>query len=172
MWADDSTFSLSCRFVLIFWLGFCSNELYTGAPLVTSTGCTFTCDSDPTQICGGANALDLYLVPGAPLPNSAATSTPAAAAAPSSTSTSTLTSTSTSSASLPTETVPSSEGPYSFLGCYAEPANSFALIGSGTSYGTGIGYGDDIVSCEAYCYCNSPGAPYTYFYVEYYGQCT
>ena len=58
-------------------------------------------------------------------------------------------------------TVPMVSGPYSFLGCYAEPSGL-----SGIASGTGA---QSVDQCATYCQTNGNN---NYFFVEYYGQCT
>ena len=86
---------------------------------------------------------------------------------PSSTHPSASTGTATATSVQPTQTGPihvPAVGPYSWIGCYTEATNSRALTGaSDINYETMT-----IQICEAFC--SSP-VQYTYFGVEYAGEC-
>ena len=134
-------------------IGFCGNSLDPAS--APATGCTFPCDANKTQICGGSGVFDLYT-----LTNTSPASSTSSSVVSSTTSTSS--STTTSSIATPS-TTPLTSGPYSYVGCYNEVPNARALQGASNT-----NTGGSVDNCEAFCIANGNT---TYFYVEYYGQC-
>lgn len=130
---------------------YCGNTLNAGAVLATggndpaANGCSMTCNGNTTTYCGGANRLNTYKK------NSTSTS-------------GTASTTATASAT------PSPTGPitvedlagYAYLGCYSEATQGRALSGLGNPIP------GNTVTPEA---CAKGCAKYTYFGVEYSGEC-
>ena len=138
---------------------YCGNTLNVGS--VPTTGCTFPCSLNQTQICGGSNVLDLYKLSSSKNSTSTAPVTLTTSAIMSSLSTPV----STSATVTPTpSTVPMVSGPYSFVGCYSEATNGRALSADANLTAKSVD------NCESYCY-NAVNGPYTYFGVEYFGEC-
>ncbi|KAI4115242.1 MAG: hypothetical protein LQ345_004126 [Seirophora villosa] len=130
---------------------YCGNTIGTGSALVTDGRCSMTCGGAPSAICGGPNGLSFYK------------NTGSASSSGSSTASSTSTSTSTSASATATGpmTVQSVPG-YGYLGCYSEVAGGRAL----TDLANPIA--GDKVSVDA---CGVACSAYTYFGVEYSGEC-
>ena len=127
---------------------YCGNNLNAGAVLApggndpAANGCSMTCNGNTTTYCGGANRLNTYRKNS----TSAASTTAAASATPS-----------------PTGpiTVEDLAG-YAYLGCYSEATQGRALSGLGNPIA------GNTVTPEA---CAKGCAKYTYFGVEYSGEC-
>ena len=130
---------------------YCGNSL--GAGSVPSTGCTFACSANQTQVCGGSNVLDLYKL-------SSSTNTTSTASV---TSIASISTSSTFTTPTPS-TVPMVSGPYSFVGCYSEATTGRALSADANLTAKSVD------NCRSYCY-NAVNGPYTYFGVEYFGEC-
>ena len=117
------------------------NTLAAGGSDPTQNGCDMTCAGNSSEWCGGPNRLNVYTL------NPNATST-----------TSTATAT-------PTPTGPITVGNftgYGYLGCYSEGTNGRALSGLANPIaGTAV----TVPACAAAC------SAYTYFGVEYSGEC-
>ena len=128
------------------------------------------CKGDSTEICGGANRLDVYQYGAtgsspttsttAPAASSPTTSTTAPAASTPATSTPAA---STPAASTPVPTLGNKQtvGAYTFQGCYTEATNTRAL--SGASF-----YDYAAMTIEE---CAADCAGWQYFGVEYGGEC-
>jgi hypothetical protein len=135
------------------------------------------CKGDSTEICGGANRLDVYqygatgssptISTTAPAASSPTTSTTAPAASSPTTSTTapaaSTPATSTLATSTPVPTLGNKQtvGAYTFQGCYTEATNTRAL--SGASF-----YDYAAMTIEE---CAADCAGWQYFGVEYGGEC-
>ncbi|MCJ1476788.1 hypothetical protein MMC13_005457 [Lambiella insularis] len=151
---------------------YCGNTLGVGSVAQTSTvpatnGCSMLCTGNSTEYCGGASRLNLYQL-GSTTSSTSLTSTVLSTTTSIATSTSVIsnssvTSTSTTPSATPTGPITVGNfGNWSYLGCYTEATNSRALSGLQNPI-TGIE-----VSVEA---CSVACAAYTYFGVEYSGEC-
>ncbi|KAL8920259.1 MAG: hypothetical protein Q9172_004572 [Xanthocarpia lactea] len=152
---------------------YCGNTIGAGAVAVTDGGCSMTCGGDKSQLCGGPNRLNFYKSsPSASGSSSTSQSLTRSASGSSSTS---QVSTSTTSGSSSTRSTSSSAsatatGPitvqsvpgYGYLGCYSEGTGGRAL----TDLQNPIPANQ--VSVEN---CGIACAQYTYFGVEYSGEC-
>ncbi|KAL8688550.1 MAG: hypothetical protein Q9218_005568, partial [Villophora microphyllina] len=141
---------------------YCGNTFGTGAVLATGgddpaqNGCSMFCNGDQLEYCGGPNRLSTYKVNSTAVTSSSTTATGTSAAG---------TPTSATSSSTPTPTGPitvQSLAGYSYLGCYSEGTNIRALSDLQNPI-TGAK-----VSVEA---CSTACSQYTYFGVEYSGEC-
>lgn len=135
---------------------YCGNSFGAGSALAaggndpTQNGCSMTCNGNATEYCGGPNRLSTYQKNST---LSASTSTSASATAATSTS-----------------AIPSATGPitvqnlagYSYLGCYSEATAGRALTGFANPIP------GNTVTVEA---CAKGCAQFTYFGVEYSGEC-
>jgi WSC domain len=120
---------------------YCGNVLAGGSVLSTTTSCNMLCDGNQLEYCGGPNRLDFYSSKGTH--TSASGSTPSATVTP---------------------TGPqhvASVGAYTWQGCYTDVVGARTLTGN-----TLINYNTMTVEiCAGYC------AGYSYFGVEYSGEC-
>ncbi|KAL8652676.1 MAG: hypothetical protein Q9226_004173 [Calogaya cf. arnoldii] len=146
---------------------YCGNTIGAGAVAVTD-GCTMPCGGDKSQLCGGPNRLNFYK-------SSPSTSSASGSSSTSRSSTGTIPGSSTSSGSSSTTSSSSSAsasatGPitvqsipgYGYLGCYSEGTGGRALSGLENPIAASQ------VSVEA---CGIACAQYTFFGVEYSGEC-
>ena len=168
-------------------VGYCGDTLDpTSAP---TTGCTYPCDLNSTQICGGSAVFDLYeltsLLPtlvtlvsstfsssiasisGSSTPGSGSSSSVSVsistvyACGPTSYSTTISVPSTFSTIGAPKSTTPASSTPsWAYLGCYTEGTNSRALTSSSIT-----------ASNMTVEYCASVMAIYDYFGVEYSDEC-
>ncbi|KAI4287646.1 MAG: hypothetical protein L6R35_003099 [Caloplaca aegaea] len=130
---------------------YCGNTIGTGSAPVTDGRCSMTCGGAPSTICGGPNGLSFYKNTGSA----------SASASGSSTRSSTSTSTSASATASGPITVQSIPG-YGYLGCYNEVPFGRALVDLANPIAS------DKVSVDA---CGAACSAYTYFGVEYSGEC-
>ncbi|KAI4181434.1 MAG: hypothetical protein L6R41_006629 [Letrouitia leprolyta] len=130
---------------------YCGNTIAAGAVPVTDGRCSMTCAGNKLEICGGPNGLTFYK-------SSASTTS-------SGTSSSSQSSTSTSTSAIATSTGPvtvQSVPGYGYLGCYSEVQGGRALVDLQNPIDS------TKVSVEA---CGVACSQYTYFAVEYSGEC-
>lgn len=132
---------------------YCDNTIGAGGAPVTDGGCSMTCSGAPSEFCGGPNRLNFYK-------SSPSTTGSSTTTSQSSTSTSSTSSSASATATGPV-TVQNVPG-YGYLGCYSEVQNGRALIDLQNPISS------DKVSVEA---CGVACAGYTYFGVEYSGEC-
>ena len=123
------------------------------------------CKGDSTEICGGANRLDVYQY-GATGSSPTTSTTATAASSPITSTTAPAASTpatSTLATSTPVPTLGNKQtvGAYTFQGCYTEATNTRAL--SGASF-----YDYAAMTIEE---CAADCAGWQYFGVEYGGEC-
>ncbi|KAL8989440.1 MAG: hypothetical protein Q9177_001676 [Variospora cf. flavescens] len=130
---------------------YCGNTIGTGSAPVTDGRCSMTCGGAPSTICGGPSGLSFYKNTGSA----------SASASGSSTRSSTSTSTSASATASGPITVQSIPG-YGYLGCYNEVPFGRALVDLANPIAS------DKVSVDA---CGAACSAYTYFGVEYSGEC-
>ena len=129
-------------------IGYCGNNINSNSYL--TTGCTFACNANSNEICGGSNVLDMYQ-------NNGESTTPNSSSTPSS---STLTSSSTTtSATITPSTVPMITGPYTFQGCYKDIPGRALTDAADTNAGSAT-------VCQSF-YNSTLGGSYTYFGIEY-----
>ncbi|KAL8708971.1 MAG: hypothetical protein Q9220_006179 [cf. Caloplaca sp. 1 TL-2023] len=156
---------------------YCGNTIAAGSALVTDGGCSMKCGGAPSEFCGGPNRLNFYQSSPSASSSSSTTSqsststmsttsgssTSSASSTSSTSSTTSTTSTSSSASSTPTGpiTVQSVPG-FAYLGCYSEVQNGRALTDLANPIAS------NKVSVEA---CGTACSKYTYFGVEYSGEC-
>ncbi|KAL8936038.1 MAG: hypothetical protein Q9216_005133 [Gyalolechia sp. 2 TL-2023] len=128
---------------------YCGNTIGAGAVPVTDGRCSMTCAGDKSKICGGPNGLNFY--------KSSASTTSSGTRSQSSTSTSSSAA-STSTGPITVQSVPG----YGYLGCYTEGSGGRALVDLQNPIASSQ------VSVEA---CGVACSQYTYFGVEYSGEC-
>ncbi|KAL8830675.1 MAG: hypothetical protein Q9170_005627, partial [Blastenia crenularia] len=146
---------------------YCGSTFGVGAILATGgndpaqNGCSMLCNGDQLEYCGGPNRLSTYKT-NSSLATSSSTSASITGSA-SGTSTSGTTSSITTAAPTPTGpiTVQSLAG-YSYLGCYSEATNNRALSDLQNPI---LAAKVSVEACSAAC------SQYTYFGVEYSGEC-
>ncbi|KAL8832686.1 MAG: hypothetical protein Q9170_004784 [Blastenia crenularia] len=131
---------------------YCDNTIAAGAVPVTDGGCSMTCAGNPSEFCGGPNRLNFYKSSGS-----------TASSKTNSMSSTSTTSTSSSAAATSTGPVTVQSVPgYGYLGCYSEVPNGRALVDLQNPIASSK------VSVEA---CGIACSQYTYFAVEYSGEC-
>ncbi|KAL9596717.1 MAG: hypothetical protein Q9219_005628 [cf. Caloplaca sp. 3 TL-2023] len=128
---------------------YCGNTIGSGAAPVTDGGCSMTCAGNPSEFCGGPNRLNFYK------------SSVSATSSTSKTSSTTSTSSSAAATSTGPVTVQTIPG-YGYLGCYSEVQGGRALVDLQNPIAASK------VSIEA---CGAACSQYTYFGVEYSGEC-
>ncbi|KAL8765358.1 MAG: hypothetical protein Q9209_007544 [Squamulea sp. 1 TL-2023] len=138
---------------------YCGNIIGAGALPVTDGRCSMPCGGDKSQLCGGPNGLNFYKN-SASASGSSSTSLTSTGTTSGSSSTTSTSSSASNSATGPI-TVQSVPG-YGYLGCYSEGSNGRALVDLQNPIPASQ------VSVEA---CGVACAQYTYFGVEYSGEC-
>ncbi|KAL8698939.1 MAG: hypothetical protein Q9224_001623, partial [Gallowayella concinna] len=138
---------------------YCGNTIGAGALAVTDGRCSMTCGGDKTAICGGPNGLSFYKSSASA--SGSSSSTQSSTGTMSGSSSTTSTSSSASASATGPITVQSVPG-YGYLGCYSEGSNGRALTDLQNPIPA------NKVSVEA---CGTACAQYTYFGVEYSGEC-
>ncbi|KAL9602500.1 MAG: hypothetical protein Q9219_001794 [cf. Caloplaca sp. 3 TL-2023] len=140
---------------------YCGNVFGAGAILATggndpaASGCSMLCNGDQLEYCGGPNRLSTYKTNSSLASSSSATTTGTTA-----TGTSSATTSSTPTPTGPI-TVQSLTG-YLYLGCYSEGTNNRALSDLQNPI---VAAKVSVEACSAAC------SKYTYFGVEYSGEC-
>ncbi|KAL8837213.1 MAG: hypothetical protein Q9176_005844 [Flavoplaca citrina] len=137
---------------------YCGNTIGAGAA-PASEGCTMTCGGNKSQLCGGPNRLNFYK--NSPSASGSSSTSRTSTGSTSGSSTSTSTSSSASASATGPITVQSVPG-YGYLGCYSEGTNGRALTGLANPIAASQ------VSVEA---CGIACSQFTYFGVEYSGEC-
>lgn len=127
-----------------------SHECYCGNAIANSAGpannCTTTCAGDATESCGGNWAMNIWVVGGIPSSH---------------TSSSSSTTSTASSTSTPTPSNLATVGSYKYAGCYTDSTSNRTLTSASyANYNTMT-----VESCSSFC------SGYTYFGVEWYGEC-
>lgn len=131
---------------------YCGNTFGAGSVLATGTtpdtnGCNMLCKGNQTEYCGGAGRLNAYKLTNAPTPSSTS-SAPAGPSPPASTPTGPITVTQLAG--------------YTYLGCYSEATQGRALSDKQNPIAGAL---VSVESCQTAC------KAYTYFGVEYSGEC-
>lgn len=148
---------------------FCGNTINAGSVAQTSTdpatnGCSMLCGGNNTEYCGGPGRLNMYGINGSlPVPTTSSTTTSGPTTTP--TGNFSMTSTTSTTSAPPTPTGPitvQTLARWTYLGCYSEATNSRALTGLGNP---AAAVPVTVESCSAAC------SKYTYFGVEYSGEC-
>ena len=149
-----------CRYLdvsmLIIHPGYCGNSLSTGSVLApTQSDCSFVCPGNSYEYCGAGDRLEMYLM--------SSLSSNSSSTSPVSSSGTTSPSSSVTSSAMATQTlaVKPAMGAYAFQGCYTEATSTRAL--SGAAF-----YNYTAMTLEM---CLSNCAGYTYWGVEYGGEC-
>lgn len=147
---------------------YCGNTFNAGSVLAAggsdpnANGCSMLCNGDKLEYCGGPNRLSAYKT------NSTLTSSSSSSMSSTSTTgaaTGTSTSGTTSSTPTPTPTGPitvQNLAGYTYLGCYSEATNNRALSDLQNPIAAAK---VSVESCSVAC------SRYTYFGVEYSGEC-
>ena len=130
---------------------YCGNTINAGSALATD-GCSMTCGGNANEYCGGPNRLNFY---------SAGTSTTSQTTTTTSPTSTTSTTTSATATSTGPATVQNLVG-YKYLGCYNELTNGRALSDVQNPIAASA------VSVES---CSRACSQYTFFGVEYSGEC-
>ncbi|CZR61108.1 related to glyoxal oxidase precursor [Phialocephala subalpina] len=162
---------------------YCGNTINTGSVNQTSSvpsvsGCSMICKNNALEYCGGSNRLNMYqaaavsssssytvlsstVSSSSSLSTSSATSSSLSSSSSVVSSSSSMTSSSSSTTASPTLAIKQTIGNYVFAGCYTEGTNVRALSSKEFVNYTAM----TLETCASNC------AAYTYWGVEYGGEC-